>query len=801
MRARALRVATAALAASAGAAALLSGSPGEPGPRTASAASRIAAGASPRPACPRIAGARELPSADTVLGRPLDTAPLSADDADRYLLALDAASPRIVTGTTGRSVRGRPLRYALVGDPRDLTSARRAALSRALGAVRAGRGGAGAVERAARGPAVVWIGAGVHANEPSGVIAALALVRRLGAGGSCAARRTLRGTLTVVVPDQNPDGRAAGSRTNAADVDLNRDWFAVSQPETAARLRLLSRYPPTIAIDAHEQAGSGYFAPPYADPVVAGLPSASRRLADGPVSRAIGAALRRRGVAVQNAGYDLLYPGYADSATSLLFGAGGLTLEQGSDLPLAEKARRHEAAMGAALRAVAEDPSVAVRAWAAGFAAATAAGRAGRGATEPRTFGWVLGTARHAADARAVAERLRRQGVRVRSVRRPTRAVVDPLGPRRVASTVLPAGTIVVPAGQPLGRWADVLLGRDAGEAGTASSGSDTWSVPRGAGVEASLLRAPIPGAALRRFVLPRPPVVAAGAPVAFPADSVAGLRAALDALGAGRPVGRTADGSLVTAADAGWLRRAAAAGLAVRRAPSGAAGPTLARPVLATPVDPSPPLVGPPAQLPAMDRPGGWVAGALGAAGLPPTVLAGPGLEVGVPAGTTHLVLGPGPLPGGPPSAAARAAVDAFVRGGGTVVAIGGEGTEAAARLGVSGVRTEPAPTRAAVVVRATSGDDPVGRAIGGPTDVTVAGEPRLTAPPGSTVPLRAADGAVLAPSGGAGAADGLAGRPLVVAEPRGAGRVLTLGFSPAFRRQSAAGEHVLLALLLATP
>jgi hypothetical protein len=37
------------------------------------------------------------------------------------------------------------------------------------------------------------------------------------------------------------------------------------------------------------------------------------------------------------------------------------------------------------------------------------------------------------------------------------------------------------------------------------------------------------------------------------------------------------------------------------------------------------------------------------------------------------------------------------------------------------------------------------------------------------------------------------------VIDEALGAGHVLTVGFSPAFRRQSAGGEHVLLALLLA--
>jgi hypothetical protein len=65
--------------------------------------------------------------------------------------------------------------------------------------------------------------------------------------------------------------------------------------------------------------------------------------------------------------------------------------------------------------------------------------------------------------------------------------------------------------------------------------------------------------------------------------------------------------------------------------------------------------------------------------------------------------------------------------------------------------------------------------------------------------VALRAGSGPALAPSGAQGAGDGLSGRPLVIDEALGAGHVLTVGFSPAFRRQSAGGEHVLLALLLA--
>ncbi|CAB4956490.1 unannotated protein [freshwater metagenome] len=219
----------------------------------------------------------------------------------------------------------------------------------------------------------------------------------------------------------------------------------------------------------------------------------------------------------------------------------------------------------------------------------------------------------------------------------------------------------------------------------------------------------------------------------------------------------------------------------------------------MSTPADPTPLLTGPPATLQALDRPAGWIAGALRAAAIPPTLLTPSSLDVGLPDGTTHLVLGPGALPDGAPGDAARRTVERFVRGGGTVVALGAAGTGAASALGVSAVRTVPAPRRGAFVVRALPGTDPVGRALGPRTDVLVAGEPPLVAPAGAAVPLRAASGRALAPSGGRGAGEGLAGRPLVVDERLGAGHVLTLSFSPAFRRQSAAGEHVLLALLLA--
>lgn len=238
---------------------------------------------------------------------------------------------------------------------------------------------------------------------------------------------------------------------------------------------------------------------------------------------------------------------------------------------------------------------------------------------------------------------------------------------------------------------------------------------------------------------------------------------------------------------------------MAVRRAtgaPSDGAT-ALSAPRVAVLPDLTPLMQGPPALLPVRDRPAGWLRDALRAAGAAPRTVLPEALGAGVPPGVTHLVLGPGIAPVLDPGA--RAAVVAWVRAGGTALAVDAEGIAAAWELGLTRVVAEPATSRAAVSVAAVPGTDAVGRTLGPDAAVVVAGQPRLRAPLGVPVPLRAASGAALAPSGAVGAADGLGGRPLVVDEPVGAGHVVTLGFSPAFRRQSDGGERVLLDLLLA--
>ena len=59
----------------------------------------------------------------------------------------------------------------------------------------------------------------------------------------------------MILPTQNPDGREADTRRNAYGFDMNRDWFARTQPETDGKLEALRRFPPALFIDAHEKGG------------------------------------------------------------------------------------------------------------------------------------------------------------------------------------------------------------------------------------------------------------------------------------------------------------------------------------------------------------------------------------------------------------------------------------------------------------------------------------------------------------------------------------------------------------------
>lgn len=109
-----------------------------------------------------------------------------------------------------------------------------------------------------RPPAVLF--GGIHGDEPSSVLMLQRLAEEL--------LERPPGRDTWIIPCVNPDGVAAGTKNNAADVDLNRNFAATNwraahdagyhpgtaaedQPETAALVALLDRVAAVRLVAVH----------------------------------------------------------------------------------------------------------------------------------------------------------------------------------------------------------------------------------------------------------------------------------------------------------------------------------------------------------------------------------------------------------------------------------------------------------------------------------------------------------------------------------------------------------------------
>jgi len=233
-----------------------------------------------------------IPTFQKVLG--FEPGSRFAKDVDliRYLETLAAAVPtRMKVVEYGKSWEGRKLIYAVIGneanmrrlpeiqaamkkllDPRKTTEAE---AQRLIGDI----------------PAIVWLGHAVHGNEVSGPDSGLlAAYHLLAARNQPAVNNALANTLVILDPLQNPDGRMRfihgfeqavglepdsvptaaernetwpGGRVNHYLFDMNRDWFAVTQPETKARIKMFQEWYPVVVADLHEMGSetSYYFAP------------------------------------------------------------------------------------------------------------------------------------------------------------------------------------------------------------------------------------------------------------------------------------------------------------------------------------------------------------------------------------------------------------------------------------------------------------------------------------------------------------------------------------------------------------
>ena len=225
-----------------------------------------------------------VPSFQKVLGYGPGERISSHANLMRYMEALAQAAPtRMKLFEYARTWEDRKLVYAAIGSEANI---------RRLDAIKAAMQKPGDPRKNLTGmPAVLWLGYGVHGNEISSPDAALLTAYHL-----LAARRDkivddiLANVVVLIDPTQNPDGRdrfvhnfeqseglepdaspvAAEhnepwpvGRTNHYHFDLNRDWFAITQPETRGRIKVLREWLPIVFVDLHEMGSEStyYFAP------------------------------------------------------------------------------------------------------------------------------------------------------------------------------------------------------------------------------------------------------------------------------------------------------------------------------------------------------------------------------------------------------------------------------------------------------------------------------------------------------------------------------------------------------------
>jgi hypothetical protein len=719
------------------------------------------------------------------------------EQIDRYLRAVDRATPRVRTFLAGRSGQGRPIRYAAVGEPRAV--ARLDALGALMRRVRAGAVPADRTAAIARTrPAFVWIGANVHGNEVSGGEADLVLLHELASSRTCADEQVLRHTVVFFLPLQNPDGRAVFERVNHRGFDLNRDWFARTQPETRAKVAALVRFPPTIYADQHEEGGTAFFFPPNADPVHHEISGQALHAIDGIVAPRLRRAFRARGLAFTNyATYDLFFMGYGDTVPTTLFGAAGMTFEKGAESPLADKVAQHLLAARQTLLAAAAHHRALLGGWAQEWRAAAAQGR--RGTLQPnrvvephntvrfpvpdeKVYGYVL---EPGADAAALVQRLRSVGVRVRRIAAPDAAVAY----RAYGGGTGAAGPgdYYVPMAQAAKHWVEALLGEDPDVPFPYFFDVSSWSNPLLMGLAGGSLGTPLTVRTDAITGADRP----AGSGSTWAGGSETGVELAFALLAKGARVKRdTTTGAFQSDADLAAAARA-------RRVPLGpapAGGDTLVplrRPRVALLADNGP------------SSASGWADWLLAERyGLKVAALSSTDVATGALAGSDVLVVPDGYAGADQLSAAALVALQAWVRGGGTLVGWRGRGIAVAQAAGVTSVTMPPSDASLqipGVSMRvALDPADPV--AFGERPDGFAfnTGDP-LIAANGAPVVVRYPPAERFFVSGYATGYESLYGRPAATDEHVGSGRVVLFSFDPVFRGYVEATERLVGNALLA--
>ena len=169
-------------------------------------------------------------------------------DVVAFLDSLRRLGAPLSYGSIGRTTEGREIPYVIASRPRVSSPAEAKALGRPI----------------------VYVQGNIHAGEVEGKEALLALLRDLSVSST---PNVLDSVVLIAVPIYNADGNEkfaaqsvnrseqngpelVGTRANAQNLDLNRDYVKAEAPETRASLRMFNVWDPDVFVDLHTTDGS-----------------------------------------------------------------------------------------------------------------------------------------------------------------------------------------------------------------------------------------------------------------------------------------------------------------------------------------------------------------------------------------------------------------------------------------------------------------------------------------------------------------------------------------------------------------
>ena len=229
-----------------------------------------------------------IPTVEQVLGYKSGEDITAYGDMVRYFDALKNAAPdRVKIFSYGKTWEGRPLMYVAISNADNIAKLDdiSANMKRLADPRVTNEDEAEAI--ITDQPGITWLGYGVHGNEISPLDAAMQTAYfLLSATNLEMVDNIMNNSVTLIDPQQNPDGRdrfvnkfhearglahdssplsaehsepCPSGRVNHYLFDLNRDWFALTQPESQGKVAALLEYFPLVYIDLHEMGGNSTF--------------------------------------------------------------------------------------------------------------------------------------------------------------------------------------------------------------------------------------------------------------------------------------------------------------------------------------------------------------------------------------------------------------------------------------------------------------------------------------------------------------------------------------------------------------